>query len=131
MLIFAKSETDNGCSFSPGEKVRSRASVLTILVLIGLTAPAARHLCRTSAHKNHKLRRSDIGNMPLLTELWRIRLRELQRFRAYGAGCFGDILILLYRGNCLIQSRISFTASSSTTEEAMCGMRPSTSFDMR
>jgi len=26
--------------------------------------------------------------MPLLTELWKIRLRELQRFRAYGAGAW-------------------------------------------
>ncbi len=25
--------------------------------------------------------------MPLLTELWKIRLRELQGFRAYGADC--------------------------------------------
>src|SRR6266705_806269 len=43
---------------------------------------------------NHKLRRSDSGNMPLLTELWKIGLRELQRFRAYGAGYFAERLLI-------------------------------------
>jgi hypothetical protein len=38
---FAKRKTDTGCSFSPGEKVRMRASVPTILILISFE-PAAR-----------------------------------------------------------------------------------------
>jgi len=51
--------------------------------------------CRLPPREKHKLRRSDIGTIPLVTELWKIRLRDLQRFRAHGAGAWFFLLILL------------------------------------
>jgi hypothetical protein len=76
-------------TLSPGERAGVRASVPTILVLIGFAAPAARHLV-VIIPTNPKLRRSDIvGNIPLLTELWKFGGTIYKDSAPTALGCFG------------------------------------------